>query len=109
MGQIIAVTTVGLELFHFLLLTIIVGILSYVIVRFGKEVWCKLILLAMLIMIAAVGFGAFLPETATLSAEIMMKIALILALGGLGVCIWQIQCNSSKSEPKKKGGAKNEE
>lgn len=58
--------------------------LSFVILRFIQDSGYKLILLAFLTATVGIGFGTFLRDTALINAGVLMKIAFILALAGVG-------------------------
>ena len=96
----------GLEVTLFLFLAAALLILSVVILRFVKENGYRLILLALLTATAGIGCGAFLPNAALVGSGMLMKIAFIAALGGVGSLLLSSQQTPAAIPPRKKKGAK---
>jgi hypothetical protein len=70
----------------FSVMAVVFLVLSFIIVLRVKSIPNKLLLLGLLITVAAVGFGAFLPGMAT-AAVIMLILAVICILTGL-ICVF---------------------
>jgi hypothetical protein len=79
--------------------------LSLVMLWFVHENAYRLILLALLTAVVGIGFGAFLPNAAFVGAEILMKIAFIMALGGVGSLLLSANASSTAIIGKKRKGS----
>jgi hypothetical protein len=96
----------GLEVTLFLFLAAALLVLSVVILRFVKENGYRLILLALLTATAGIGCGAFLPNAALVGSGMLMKIAFITALGGVGSLLLSSRETTAVNAPTKEKGAK---
>jgi hypothetical protein len=80
--------------------------LSFVILRFVQDNGYKLILLAFLTATVGIGFGFFLQDAALINAGVLMKIAFILALAGVGSLLLSTKESSTAIEAKTTKGSK---
>jgi hypothetical protein len=96
----------GLEVTLYLFLGAALLALSVVILRFVKENGYRLILLALLTATAGIGCGAFLPNAALVGSGILMRIAFIAALGGVGSLLLSSRETVDVVPPRRKKGAK---
>lgn len=97
----------GLEVVFYLFLGAAFLFLCFVILRLVQENGYRLILLALLSAVAGIGFGSFLPETGVILTGVLMKIAFIVALGGVGSLLLCTQGTSTATAAKKRKGSKN--
>jgi len=113
------VETQGLEVLLYLFLGAALLVLSYVILRLVQENGYRLILLAFLTATVGIGFDAFLAATVgvgfdapravmpLMRAQTLMRIALILALGGVGSLLLSAGGSSTPTTTRRRKGAKN--
>lgn len=101
-----AVEPLGLKVMLYLFLGAAFLVLSFVILRRVQENGYRLILLALLSAIAGIGFGAFMPETVLIWTGTLMKIAFIVALGGVGSLLLSTQGSSTAIATKERKGSK---
>jgi hypothetical protein len=96
----------GLEVLLYLFLGGALLVLSFFILRLVQENGYRLILLAFLSAAVGIGFDAFLPETAPIRAQMLMRIALILALGGVGNLLLSAGGSSTPTTTRGRKGTK---
>jgi hypothetical protein len=101
MIPILAKVNQPLEVMSYLFLGAVFLGLSFIILRRVQENGYRLILLALLTATAGIGFGAFLPETVLIGTGTLMRIAFIMALGGVGSLLLSTQESSTAIATKK--------
>ena len=113
-----AVETQGLEVLLYLFLGAALLVLSFVILRLVQENGYRLILLAFLTATVGIGLDAFLaatlgvgfdaprPVMPLMRAQTLMRIALILALGGVGSLLLSAGGSSTPTATRRRKGAK---
>ncbi|UCE46789.1 MAG: hypothetical protein JSW47_14390 [Phycisphaerales bacterium] len=96
----------GLEVMLYLFLGAALLVLSFFILRLIQENGYRLILLALLIATVGIGFDAFLPDTAPIRSQTLMRIAVIVALGGVGSLLLSAEKSSTPTVTRRRKGAK---
>lgn len=108
----------GLEVLLYLFLGAALLVLSFVILRLVQDNGYRLILLALLVATVGIGLDTFLTATVgvgldarlpvmpLMRAQTLMRIALILALGGVGSLLLSAGGSSTTTTIRKRKGAK---
>jgi hypothetical protein len=106
MHMLADIETQGLEVMFYLFLGAALLVLSFFILRLIQENGYRLILLALLTATVGIGFDAFLPDTAPIRAQTLMRIAVIAALGGVGSLMLSTEKPSKPTATRRRKGTK---
>lgn len=88
------------SVFGFVVSTIVFLLLCWAVLRWGRTQASKLLVLGILFAVVSVGYGALIAmPTVAILAPGLMKIAIILILGGVACSVLPILRGSTAAEP----------